>query len=292
MQDLGWERMSLAFASRSSSDCPDSRYVEQAIQKLRSLHDSDRGLIEIVACGRQAVPALRAVLFEREPSGLFQTRCLAVKALAALQAYDVLIEFLDAPCEVADPVERVGEDAVINSAARALAGLREPRIFKLLMRLVETRPLPGVIGVLGTFGRVEAIPCLIDALAEDENRPAAEAALRNFGSFACQALAVAACQRSPPIERESDSRLRQRRSALELLAGIGVQPETWPILRNLMQDQDPKIAVLTCKICLVSAPESERGDAILHLISLLPSADFVLKQEIDQCLATHFGSAE
>lgn len=101
--------------------------------------------------------ALRALLFEREPSGLYQPRCLAVRALAALEAYDVLVDYLNAaPREAADPVERVGEDAVINAAARALAGLHEARIFELLMSLAETRLLPGAIGALGRFGRVEA----------------------------------------------------------------------------------------------------------------------------------------
>ena len=69
--------------------------------------------------------------------GSTQPRCLAVRALAALEAYDVLIEYLNAPREVADPVERVGEDAVINAAAYALAGLHEERILELLLKLAE-----------------------------------------------------------------------------------------------------------------------------------------------------------
>jgi hypothetical protein len=73
-----------------------SERLRAAIDKLRSLHDGDRGVIEIAACGRRAIPALRALLFEREPSGLYQPRCQAVKALAALEAYDVLIEYLKA----------------------------------------------------------------------------------------------------------------------------------------------------------------------------------------------------
>jgi hypothetical protein len=289
MQDLGCERASPGRAERSPSDWPASDRVERAIEKLKSLHDGDRGLIEILACGRRAIPALRVLLFEREPSGLFQTRCLAVKALAALQAYDVLIEFLEASHEAADPVERLGDDAVINAAARAVAA-REPRVFDLLMRLAETRPLPGVIEALGAFSRTEAIPCLIEALAEDESRPKAEAALRKFGSFAHKALAVVACQPLPMLEPESQSRLRQRRSALELLIETGVQARTWPVLRNLMQDQDAKIAVLASKICLMCAEPEER-EAVYRLFSLLPSADFVLELAIEQCLVAHFNSA-
>jgi hypothetical protein len=262
----------------------DPKRLREAIDKLKSLHDGDRGVIEIAACGRRAVPALRALLLEREPSGLYQPRCKAVKSLAALEAYDVLIEYLNAPRAIADPIERVGEDAVINAAARALAGLHEARIFELLMSLAETRLLPGVIGALGRFGKVEAIPYLVEALAEDESRPAAEAALRNFASSARQALLVAATQRSPPVGRESESSLRRRRSALQLLTEIGIQPETWPVLRNLALDQDAKIAVLACKICLVGALDPEKDAAIRRLIDLLPSVDFALTDEIEQCL--------
>jgi hypothetical protein len=150
--DLGGESVSHGRTGRSPLDCggadgaasatarpePDrgiqregSARVQRAIDKLKSLHDGDRGVIEIAACGRRAIPALRALLFEREPSGLYRPRCQAVKALAALEAYDALIEYLNAPRETADPVERIGEDAVINAAARALTGLHEARIFEL-----------------------------------------------------------------------------------------------------------------------------------------------------------------
>lgn len=266
--------------------------VGRAIERLRSLRDGYSAVTEVVACGKNAVPALRALLFEREPSGLFQVRCLAIKALAALRAHDVLVEFLTALREAADPVERIGDDVVANAAAGALARSRQAQVFELLLWLAETRPLPGVIAALGISGRAEAIPYLIEALTEDESRFAAEAALRKFGARGHQALIVAACKDSLSLDRESESRLRQRRSALELLAENGIQPEQWPVLRNLMQDEDPKIAVLACKICLLGAPETEKCEAVSRLKDLLPSADFVLGQEIEHCLAIHMSSTE
>jgi HEAT repeat protein len=267
-----------------------SACVRQPIDKLKSLHDGYRGVIEVVTCGNKAIPALRVLLLQREPSGLYQPRCLAVRA--ALEAYDVLVEYLNAPREIADPVERAGEDAVINAAACALAGLQEERIFALLLSLAETRLLPGVIVALDGFGKVEAIPYLVEALSEDESRPAAEAGLRNLGFPARQALLVAAAHCSPSVERESDSSLRRRRSALALLTEIGIRPETWPLLRRLMQDHDSKIAMLACKICLTSAIESEKDAAMHRLISFFPSVDFVLTDEIEQCLAFHFDDVE
>jgi hypothetical protein len=137
MQHHGCEGTSPDREAWPPSEWPDPARLERAIGKLKPLHDGDQGFVDVIACGRQAIPALRALLFERGPSGLFQTRCRAVEALAAL----------------------------------------------------------------GASGRVEAIPYLVEALAEDENRLAAEAALRNYGSLAHQALAVAACQSWPLRER-------------------------------------------------------------------------------------------
>jgi hypothetical protein len=105
-------------------------------------------------------------------------------------------------------------------------------------------------------------------------------------------LLVAAAHCSPSVERESDSSLRRRRSALALLTEIGIRPETWPLLRRLMQDHDSKIAMLACKICLTSAIESEKDAAMHRLISFFPSVDFVLTDEIEQCLAFHFDDVE
>ena len=123
-----------------------------------------------------------------------RTRRRAVEALAALGAQDALIEFLESAPDITDPVERLGEDAVINAAARALCDLREPRVFQLLLSLVKRRTLSGVVAALGPFRRPETIPYLIDALAEDESCPEAEAALREMASLAHDALIVTALQ--------------------------------------------------------------------------------------------------
>lgn len=227
-------------ASAGRSKDPKSRRVRAAIQTLRSLHDGDLGVAEAASCGRDAVPGLREVLFERDPSGFFETRRRAVDALALIGSHVVLIEFLELSREIADPVERVGEDAIINAVARALPDVQTPRVFRALISLAENKILPGVIAALGAFRRVEAIPYFVAALAEDESRPSAEAALLDLGAPAREALLTAA-RREPFTDFESELRLRQRRSALALLVQIGVQPQAWPSLRQIMQDRDPRI---------------------------------------------------
>jgi hypothetical protein len=194
-----------------------ARDLERALQRLTSLHDGDLGVVEIVACGTVAVPALRDLLFQRDPSGLFETRCRIVQALAALDARDVLIEYLALPHEAPDPVEQLGDDAVLNAAARAVAKYGDEQVFQLLRHLAGRRLLPGVVGGLGEFMRTEAIPILVDALAEDECRIVAENALKKYGRRAQRALTETAAAASG---RESPSRARQRQSARELLAAL------------------------------------------------------------------------
>jgi HEAT repeat protein len=262
--------------------------VERAIAKLKSLQDGDVGVLDVIACGKQAIPALRRILFQRERSGLYQTRCRAIEALAGLKASDVLVEFLETERIITDPVERVGEDAVINAAARALPNVHDPRVFALLLRLARHSHLTGVIGALGSSARAEAIPALIAALEDDASRPTVEAALRTLGRRTKGALLNAATTQLPTSQRESPSSVRRRRSALGLLVEIGMTRETWAILRHLVDDSDAKIATLACEICLRCASAVERSKAVRRLIDLLVHDDWLRRDDSERLLLTHF----
>ncbi len=265
--------------------------VERAMNKLQSLHDGDVGVVEVIACGGQAIPPLRALLFAREPSGLFQTRCRAVEALARLGAYEVLTDYLSTERVASDPVERLGDDAVINAAAQALGTVRERRVFELLLRLAQRPALTGVIRALGAFRRPDAIPALIEALEDDASRQAAEKALKGLGRPARFALASSANLRSPSSKHESESSLRRRRSALRLLREIGISQRIWPSLRFLMHDPDAKVSLLSCQLCLLNARARERSNAVRRLIGLLPGSDWMLRDEIENLLITHIDIA-
>ena len=116
--------------------------IEHAVGRLRSLHDGDAGFFEVVALGPDVVPALRRLLFEPEPSGLYQVRGRAGEALAALGAFDVLADFLRSRQPIADPVERLGEEVVIGAAARAIARLREEWVYRFspILPLIVVSP--------------------------------------------------------------------------------------------------------------------------------------------------------
>ena len=127
--------------NEAAGNSPPHVGVASAIERLKSLHDGDNAFSEVVSFGIEAVPALQALLLQREPSGLYLVRCRVVEALAALKSFDTLAEFLRLDRKIEDPVERLGEEAVISAAARLIAHLREDWVFHLLLDLAMRRCL-------------------------------------------------------------------------------------------------------------------------------------------------------
>ena len=265
--------------------------AERLIARLQGLRDADRAVLELIAIGAAAIAPLRDFLFRREASGLYQPRCNAVAALAGLRAEEVLLDFLRAApeVEIVDPVERTGEDAVINAAARALKHRRDDAAFEALMRIAEKRRLAGVVEALGEMGRQAAMPRLIEGLSSDFTRFVAEAAIRKTGSAARAPLIAIALKPIPCAEFETASSRRLRRSALGLLCDIGVSAAAWSLLRPLMEAADERLAALACKLALATKRNlPDRQRAVCRLIGLLPSADWLLTVEIEGWLAEHY----
>jgi hypothetical protein len=259
--------------------------LARALGRLTSFSEGDVGVLDVVRCGIRAVAPLRALLFRRETSGLFQTRCRVVEALAALRAHDVLVEFLDRDEAIQDPVERAGEDAVINAAARAVQPVADEPVVQRLRLLAETRQLAGPIEVLGRLRRLEVLPGAIVALADGVARPAAEAALRMLGPAARVAVLAAVNERSLQYGGETDMSLRRRRAALALLLELGPpgalpgqQMETW------MGDDDPSIAILGCRMALRSDDVPARRKAVKTLLRLFLNVAWPLRSEIEDCI--------
>ena len=81
--------------------------LDRALEHLVSLQEGDRGVLEVLTFGPRAISRLRELLFRREPSGLYQSRCRVVEALAALGGKDVLIAFLNLDREIKEQNENV-----------------------------------------------------------------------------------------------------------------------------------------------------------------------------------------
>ena len=258
--------------------------IEHAVGRLKSLHDGDTGLLEVIKLGPDVVPALRRLLFAPEPSGLHQARHRATEALAALGAFDVLADFLRSRRPIVDPVERLGEEVVIGAAARAIARLREEWVYRLLSDLAAHWRVTGVLAGLGSFHRKDSIEIFVSALGEDELRLTAEAILRGFGRAVRPTLIAAALDRGDARNSESESHLRKRRSALGLLLEIGIPTKKWRVLRPLLGDSDRQIALLACRICFELGSAQDLARSARRLVDLRSGADWLEQERIDDLL--------
>lgn len=260
--------------------------LSAALSRLKSLHHDASGVADVVAIGECAIPALKAILFERESSGLYQVRCRAVEALGSLGAFDVLEKFLTEPRPADDPVERLGDDVVVSSAARAIARKKnDDRTFALLHELASRRPLIGLISALASFQRPTAIPILINALGEDEVRLAAETALMSYGA-AARSLLLDAAEQFKTSNDLSESQLRKCRSILRLLSEIGVGGREMDRLRPFIASADTQVSLLACRIALSSGSTSTRGKARARLMQLRSRVPWLERMQIEQYLAS------
>jgi HEAT repeat protein len=268
-----------------------SAEIRRLIDCLNSLHDGDRAVDLLVACGEAAIAPLRKYLMEGQPSHIYQPRQRAVIVLARLDAKEVLMEYLSTPKETSDPVFQFGEEAVENTAARALARWKTDEVFDALLRIAYTRTLPGVIEALGSFRRPETVPLFIAALMDDVSRFAAENALKSMDELAKPALIEAACTLDTSGYSESPSILLRRRSAMRILADETVTVEEWPRLKEFLHDDDPEISISAARMALDIADPEGKKTALKTLMGKIPFVNWYSQTEIESCLVKHYGFA-
>src|SRR3972149_5378221 len=225
---------------------PSEEYVQRLVDAPDSLKEGELAVVELVACGKRAGEPLRRFLLYGKPNGIFQPRQHAVEALAELGAKDVLLEYLAFEKQISDPVDRYGEEAVENTAARLLGGWRDEDVYNALLRLLRSKPMPGGIATLGEYRRPGTIPDFIGALGHDIARGPAEEALRKVGETAHRALLDAALAPVPSAADESPSSLLRRASALRLLPHRRLSAGELRNLAALTCDRDPEIAARAC----------------------------------------------
>ncbi len=259
--------------------------IRALVAGLESLLDGELAVAALIGCGPGAIPTLRDYLIDGRPSAISQPRQWAVEALAGLGARDVLLEYLSMPKAIADPVCRLGEEAVENTAARRLAQWREPYVFETLLEICASRRMPGIIEALGAFERPEAIPCFDRGLEDDFCRPAAEEALRKLGLRAVPSLILSAITALPGAARETPSSLRRRRSVLTMLTELQPHSREWDRLRPLLSEQDPEIVLRAAQIAANQGSRGDRTAAAQALLNVLPLAEWYLHDDLSDCPA-------
>jgi hypothetical protein len=272
-------------------DLPDEE-IEALVQSLNSLHEGELGIDMLVACGERAIGPLRRFLLHGKPSGIFVPKQRAVKALAELGAKQVLLDYLEFDEPIPEPVAAHGEEAVKNTAARALAAWHTEDVYQALLRTLQRRRLLGVIEALGEFpGRSEAVPELVAALEDDFCRSSAEDVLRNLGDVAHFAFIDAARTPNPSGARETLSSRSRRRAALRLLESRRLLVEDWHKVAALLHDGDPEISARAAAIALSLADRPNQELAVKKMIEVLPAADWLLQGEVQGWLEMHLDVA-
>lgn len=269
--------------SQAFRDLPEEE-IESLVQSLNLLHEGELGVEMLVACGERAIPQLRRFLMEGKPSGIFLPRQRAVRALAELGAKDVLLDYLRLDRPIPDPVTAQGEEAVKNTAARALIAWRTEEVYQVLRDTLHRHLLTGAIETLGEFRRPDAVPQLIAALEDDFCRSSAEDALRKLGEIPHSALLDAARTPEPSGSRERPSSRSRRRSVLRLLESLRLLAEDWRQIGALVYDRDPEIAARACAVALAVADPSNQQSAVKRLIELLTTSNWLLQGEIQEWL--------
>jgi len=291
VMDQGSKAVADRTTGRAFRDLPDEE-IEALVQSLNSLHEGELGVDMLVACGERAIEPLRRFLLHGKPSGIFVPKQRAVKALAELGAKEVLLDYLAFDEQIADPVAAHGEEAVKNTAARALGAWHTEDVYQALLRALRHRRLHGVIEALGEFpGRAEAVPELVAALEDDFCRSSAEDVLRNLGDVAHLAFIDAARTPNPSGAHETPSSRSRRRSALRLLESLRLLIEDWRNVAALLHDSDPEIAARAGAIALSLADRRNKELAIKRMIEVLPASDWLLQGEIQGWLEKYLDVA-
>ena len=266
-------------------------HVQALIDGLESLREGRLASAALVGCGPPAVAPLRKYLLEGRPRGIFQPRQLAVETLAELGASQVLIEYLRTSREIPDPVVRLAEEAVQNTAARLLARWRTEEVFEALRDLARTELFPGLVEALGSFDRPEMIAYYLGALADDFCRRPAEEALARLGEAARPELLAAAVRPIPCAEMETTSSKIRRRVALRLLLSLKLFPGDWTRLRDLLRAPDPEISLRAAQVALAAATGEEQGAAVRRLIAAFSQDTSHLQWEAQYSLRTRYDVA-
>lgn len=188
--------------------------------------------------------------------------------------------------DIADPAVRLAEQAVEDAAARELAAFRSEDALETLLKIALPHPQPGMVEALGQFACIDAMPYFIRALEDDFCQAAAESALRTLGHRAEMALVNASRTALPSPEEERPSSKRRRMRSLQLLAELGPSAETWRVLRSILTDPDPGIALAISQLAAALGDERDKATAVDRLLEILPTADWFERDQIQDCLVT------
>jgi HEAT repeat protein len=260
--------------------------IQSAVGRLHDLREGPRAFFDVVMLGRQAVPALEALLRGRSES-VHQPRCLAADALSGIggaEAVDALLRaLLDSVSRRLDPVLQQAEEVVVSRIAEHLGHVREARVVDALLAALRTHPYRGCATALGMLGETQAIPLLVECLHDDFAREPAMDALRRMGQAAVPELTRALMEPYVPHESEGSTWVDGRAAAASLLGDIGCE-EAISALARALRDGQRRVR-LAAAIALCARGGERARSAVPVLVEALGDEDWNRSEEAMQALA-------
>ncbi len=262
--------------------------LHHLIVRLRDLHDGRSVFFDVVRAGPQAIRELEAMVRE-EPQSIFEHRCLAADALAAIgspDAWAALVRALEDVSQRKVPASlTLAEDAVADRIATHLATrTHDPRAVEALLAALAVRPRPEVARALGQLHEERAIPMLVACLDDDFARDGAMAALMCFGVEAEPELA-AKLARSRDADPYEAPHLVAGRAAAATLLGRAHLSVAKKALAGALDDPSPQVR-RAAALALATSNAPNRNQAIPPLIEALDDPSWLnAKPVIDGLVA-------
>lgn len=265
---------------RTETEEADLNSLSGLISGLHSLHDGPAYVNRLIAYGRQAIPALAELLLNGKPSGVPQPRQWTVEALAGLGACEVLLSYLSQALVVRGPIVQHGEEAVQNTAARALAACQTEETFTVLLDFLRRRALPGVVETIGLYVRPKAAPYLVDCLEDDVCRSAAMEALERLGDEIRPLLVESAIIRKPlPPDPESPSSIRRRRCCVRLMGPLHLTDGEASRIARLLEENDPDLVIAVAQLLLHASHFLDYRAVLFHVKRVQQTLGWWLQDE-------------
>lgn len=257
--------------------------ILEAIRELGSLVNGEEAVERIVSFAQLAIPHLEDLLLDCPPRTIALPRCRAVRALAELGAYPVLIRYFKRYVRPSDPAVLFAEDAVRSAAAQALALVHTDEIYNVLLEAAKLRATSGLVQALASFRRPESVPLLFDLLEDDLCRADAITALQQVPE-AAQPYAILFLRGCTGAQQAGSCTLRRRRSALQLLAEFGIANSDWPEIRTYLHDEDLDCVISAARIGFSAAPGYATEEIVETLIEASSRMNWAQEMETVELL--------
>lgn len=262
------------------------QHIDDLVELLGSLHDGDRAVDMLVACGKNAIPNLSEFLLNGPPRTISLPRCRAARALGELGACSTLIAYFKQYVRPQDAAVLFAEDAVRSAVARELARYPSAEVFRVLLEAAWQRITGGLVLALSEFHRPESVPLLFKTLEDDLCRDDAMNSLRTMPD-AVRQFGILSVRGLSGVTLDGPSAVRRQRATLQLLSEVGVTWDEWPDLRRFLSGNDPATVVATAKIGFALADEAEWPAITLSLFEIATHFDSVQEGDVEELLGAH-----